>query len=156
MHRTCGQQYGCAHADSGGANSALARRAESKLSDTNDNKGCCQRIDAHEASRQAAGCKRHTIPMGGLDRLVDDHIGDRLLQQSNRLKQFLASVMDHRQERASAAASTWPNPRPLPSQRRGWAPRRRLHLSTDPIPIDSPPPLSVATTMTSEHFHRYW
>jgi hypothetical protein len=85
----------------------VARRAEGTLSDTNDNKGCCQRIDAHEVSRQAAGCKRHTIPMGGLDSLVDDHIGDRLLQQSNRLKQFLARVMDHRQR--------YPLPRPRPA-----------------------------------------
>ncbi len=44
------------------------------------------------------GCKGRTIPMGKLDHLVADYIGDRLLQPK-RLETVLASVIERRQER---------------------------------------------------------
>lgn len=52
-----------------------------------------------KARQGKTGCNGRTIPLGRLDSLVGDHIENRLLQP-DRLKQVLASVMDHRQERA--------------------------------------------------------
>ncbi|MGV6876028.1 recombinase family protein [Pseudochelatococcus sp. B33] len=51
-----------------------------------------------KARQGKTGCKGRTIPMGKLDHLVADHIGDRLLQPK-RLETVLASVIDRRQER---------------------------------------------------------
>jgi DNA invertase Pin-like site-specific DNA recombinase len=51
-----------------------------------------------KARQGKSGCKGRTIPMDKLDRLVADHIGDRLLQPK-RLETVLASVIDRRQER---------------------------------------------------------
>lgn len=51
-----------------------------------------------KARQGKTGCKGRTIPMGKLDHLVADYIGDRLLQPK-RLETVLASVIDRRQER---------------------------------------------------------
>nr|WP_312052883.1 recombinase family protein [Brevundimonas diminuta] len=51
-----------------------------------------------KARQGKTGCKGRAIPMGKLDHLVADHIGDRLLQPK-RLETILASVIDRRQER---------------------------------------------------------
>ncbi|MFU0504176.1 recombinase family protein [Pseudaminobacter sp. NGMCC 1.201702] len=51
-----------------------------------------------KARQGNTGCKGRAIPMGKLDHLVADHIGDRLLQPK-RLETILASVIDRRQER---------------------------------------------------------
>lgn len=50
------------------------------------------------ARQDKADCKGRAIPMGKLDHLVADHIGDRLLQPK-RLETMPASVIDGRQER---------------------------------------------------------
>ncbi|MPZ37108.1 MAG: recombinase family protein [Rhizobiales bacterium] len=51
-----------------------------------------------KARQGKTGCKGRTIPMDRLDRLVGDHIEDRLLQPK-RLETILASVIDRREER---------------------------------------------------------
>ena len=51
-----------------------------------------------KARQGKTGCKGRAFPMGKLDHLVADHIGDRLLQPK-RLETILASVIDRRQER---------------------------------------------------------
>ena len=51
-----------------------------------------------KARQGKTGCKGRAIPMGKLDHLVADHIGDRLLQPK-RLETILSSVIDRRQER---------------------------------------------------------
>jgi DNA invertase Pin-like site-specific DNA recombinase len=52
-----------------------------------------------KARQGETGCPGRTLPMDKLDRVVADHIEQRLLQPK-RLKQILSSVLDRRKERA--------------------------------------------------------
>jgi len=52
-----------------------------------------------KARQGETGCRGPTVPMDKLDRVVAEHIEQRLLQP-NRLEQILSSVLDRRQERA--------------------------------------------------------
>jgi hypothetical protein len=52
-----------------------------------------------KARQGDTGCQGRTVPMEKLDRVVADHIEQRLLQP-RRLEQILNSVLDHRKERA--------------------------------------------------------
>jgi site-specific DNA recombinase len=52
-----------------------------------------------KARQGETGCLGHTVPMDKLDRVVADHIEQRLLQPK-RLEQILSSVLDRREERA--------------------------------------------------------
>jgi site-specific DNA recombinase len=52
-----------------------------------------------KARQGETGCVGHTVPMDKLDRVVADHIEQRLLQPK-RLEQILSSVLDRREERA--------------------------------------------------------
>lgn len=66
------------------------------------------RLRLFMARQGKTGCKGRTIPMDKLDHLVADHLESRFLEPQ-RLETVLASVIDRRQERLSAAANTWPN-----------------------------------------------
>ncbi|MFV0333043.1 MAG: zinc ribbon domain-containing protein [Tropicimonas sp.] len=61
-----------------------------------------------KARQGKTGCKGRTIPMDKPDRLVADHIADRLLQPK-RLETVLASVIDRRRNAPGVAVNTSPS-----------------------------------------------
>ena len=64
---------------------------------------CCTK-----ARQGETGCPGRTVPMEKLDKLVADHIEQRLLQPE-RLEQLLSHVLDRRRNAPSAERRTSPN-----------------------------------------------